>query len=225
MFRCLGRLIMLAVLVGIFLLLIRPGFIANAGNALLNSTDGSTTYGSVQVLPSVQGKGSELQVNLQGLFANLPYVVTLDEGACGGKALATVGGVSTDGSGGATSTFALKDVNTVAQQGLWVDVHQGKDPTGTTVACGRIEINSDAASQVANASASSSDTSSASFPTISSSDNGLNGVSNSSSSSTSNDTQASYTYQPGRGINALPQTGVAPANGNSYDNYKYPRKY
>lgn len=85
------RLILVAVVIIFLLFLFRPDFVSNAGSALLNSVGTAQAKGSAQFLPDLQGKGSNLQINLQGLGARLNYVVTLNEGSCSGKVLSTVG--------------------------------------------------------------------------------------------------------------------------------------
>ena len=189
--KTLGRLLVVVVLIIFLLFLFNPGFISNAGNAFINSVGGSAVQGSAQVIPHIQGTGSDLQVNLQGLGSRAQYVVTLDEGSCGGTSVATIGNVSSDSGGAITSTFSLDQLNTTAPKNLYVDVHQG-NASGPSVACGQVLINNTVASQ-----------------TNKTSDTGLQGV----------------LTNPSNNVGGFPQTGVAPAKKNSYDNYKYPRKY
>lgn len=191
--RTLGRLIVVVGLIIFLLFLFRPDFISNAGNALLKSVGGSAAYGSAQVIPNIQGTGSDLQVSLQGLGSHVQYVVTLDQGSCGGNSIITIGNVSSDPNGAITSTFSLDKLNAVTQKNLYLNVHEGS-ASGPSVACGQVEINSSVAAQ-----SQSNKTSDSGFQNILSApaDNG----------------------------GGFPQTGVAPAQKNSYDNYKYPRKY
>jgi hypothetical protein len=199
----------------IFLLwLFRPEFLSNAGNALLSSVGNSTAYGSAQVVPSLQGKGSNLQLNLQGLDSNAHYVITLQQGSCSGPVLLTIGGIAADNNGNVTSTFSLAALAALTQQGVWVNVHRGNDASGPSVACGEVQINSSAATQVQNVNSNSSTANNAT-------------VINSSSTNASNNYGlnpfASQSQASDGG--SFPQTGVAPAKSNSYDNYKFPRKY
>jgi len=196
----------LIAVVGFFLLVLyRPDFVANAGNALLNGNNGNVV-GSAQILPNTQGKGSSLQVSLQGLTSRLHYVVTLDQGSCGGKVLATMGSVTADGQGNALATIEKADLNAAVAQGVWVNVHQGS-ASGPSVACGRVQINSASTSQQ-----SGTGTATYNVP-VSTSASPVNNTTNTTVSSSTN------------GVGGFPQTGVAPAKDDSYNNYKFPRKY
>lgn len=189
--KTLGRLLVVACFIIFLLYLYNPDFVGNAGNAIIKSVGGSAAYGSALVVPHVQGTGSDLQVNLQGLSARVQYVVTLDEGSCGGTTVATIGNTSSDSSGSIASTFSLDKLNTTAPKSLYVDVHEGS-ASGPSVACGQVEINNTLASQMNKTAAS-----------------GLQDVLSS----------------PSNNVGGFPQTGVAPAKKDTYDNYKYPRKY
>jgi hypothetical protein len=203
--KLLLRLLMIGV-VGFFLLVLyRPDFVANAGNALLNGNNGNVV-GSAQILPDTQGKGSSLQVSLQGLTSRLHYVVTLDQGSCGGKVLATMGSVTADGQGNALATIEKANLNAAVAQGVWVDVHRDS-ASGPSVACGRVQINSATTSQQGGTS-----TATYTIPF---------GTSASPVNNTTNATQSPST----NGVGGFPQTGAAPAKDNSYDNYTFPRKY
>jgi len=189
--KTLGRLLVVAGFILVLLYFYNPDFISNAGNALIQSVGGSAAYGSALVIPHVQGTGSDLQVNLQGLSSRVQYVVTLDEGSCGGTTVTTIGNVSSDSSGTIASTFSLDKLDTTAPKSLYVDVHEGS-ASGPSVACGQVVINNTLASQLNKTS-----------------DSGLQ----------------SALSGPGNNVGGFPQTGVAPAKKNTYDNYKYPRKY
>lgn len=189
--KTLGRLLVVVCFIIFLLYLYNPDFVSNAGNALIKSVGGSAAYGSAQVIPHIQGTGSDLQVNLQGLSSRVQYVVTLDEGSCGGTTVATIGNASSDSGGAITSTFSLDKLNTTAPKSLYVNVHQGS-ASGPSVACGQVEVNNTLASQINKTSNS-----------------GLQGILSS----------------PSNNVGGFPQTGVAPAKKNTYDNYKYPRKY
>ncbi len=196
--KTLVRLLVVAALIIFLLFLFRPDFISNAGNALIKSVGGSAAYGSAQLVPKLQGTGSNLQVSLQGLSSRVHYVVTLEEGRCGGTVLTTIGNVSSDANGGVTSTFSLDSLKAVTQQNLYINVHEGNDASGPSVACGQVLTNNAVATQYTTTSSTSTTSTSGSQSIFS----GFNS-----------------------GVGGFPQTGVAPAKKNSYDNYKYPRKY
>ena len=113
-----GRLLWLLgllVVIGFFIFLFHPDFISNAGNAFLGSIGRSNAYGSAQLVPNVQGKGNNLQVNLQGLSSNQHYVVALEEGQCGGTVIKSFVG-NADSSGNSSILVSLSDLASVAQQ-------------------------------------------------------------------------------------------------------------
>ena len=199
----------LVVVVGIFLLMLyRPEFVANASNALLNNNNGNVV-GSAQFLPNLQGKGSDLQLSLQGLTSSLHYVVTLNQGSCTGKVLATIGSITADQQGNAVATIEKTDLNAALTQGVWVNVHQGS-ADGTSVACGRVQTNS----AVATAQGNTSVPVNASATTINNTTTGVTPLLPAASGQSSSNN-----------VNGFPQTGVAPAKENSYRNYTFPRKY
>jgi hypothetical protein len=197
--RTLSRVLLVGALVLFFLLLYRPEFVANAGNALLRSANNNAVVGSMQLLPKLQGQGSDLQLNLQGLRSSAKYVVTLDQGKCGGNVLMTLDEISADTQGNITATLSKADVNAMAlKQNVWVNVHQGS-ATGASVACGQVQINSAVAAEQ-------------------------------SSSGSNNNTTATKNTQnplsaPTTGVSGFPQTGAGPAGRDTYNNYKFPRKY
>lgn len=205
MIKLLLRLLLIGV-VGFFLLVLyRPDFVANAGNALLNGNNGNVV-GSAQLLPNTEGKGSSLQVSLQGLTSHVHYVVTLDQGSCGGKVLATPGSVTADGQGNALATIEQANLNAAVAQGVWVNVHQGS-ASGPSVACGRVQINSTTTVQQ-----NGTGTSTYIVP-ISTSASPVNNTTNATKSPSTS------------GVGGFPQTGVAPAKNDSYNNSTFPRKY
>jgi len=182
----------------IVIFLIRPNFAVNAGNALLNSVGSSKAKGSAQMLADQGSKVANFQVSLQGLTSHLRYTVTVDEGKCGGKVLATIKKeVTPDGNGNAQATVSYEDLSKIQQQGsVWLNVHQG-DAAGPTVACGEVRLNSGQP------------------PNTTNNNTAVPG------------TGGTQTVVPGNAPNTvtnLPETGVAPANSDSYDNYKYPRR-
>jgi hypothetical protein len=199
MLRLILRLLVLGVLVVVVLLLFLPDFLARTGNSLLNGVNSSNATGAAQLVPNAQGNGGDLVIDLQGLASQIPYVITLDEGQCGGKVLKTFSAHSANSSGSLSGDFTLSDFQAAVQQSIWVDVHQGNSASGPTVACGQVDINSLLA-QV---------TPTATVPPV---------VVPTSAPASPKNQQISNNGNIG-----FPQTGVAP-NG-SYDNYKYPRKY
>jgi hypothetical protein len=204
--KLLLRLLIIGI-VGFFLLVLyRPDFVAKAGNALLNGNNGNVV-GSAQLLPDTQGKGSSLQVSLQGLTSRSHYVVTLDQGSCGGKVLATMGSVTADGQGNALATIDKSNLDATVAQGVWVDVHQNS-ASGPSVACGRVQINSATTTQ-------QSGTGTATYTVP------IGGTAATPVHNTTNTTQSPSTSSVG----GFPQTGAAPDKDNSYDNYTFPRKY
>ncbi len=78
MIRFIFRLLGLVIVVVFFILLFRPSFITQAGNGLLNGASNTNANGSAQIVPQTQGSGGYLLVDLQGLAAKVPYVITLD---------------------------------------------------------------------------------------------------------------------------------------------------
>jgi len=211
------RLIGLLVVIGFFIYLFHPDVISNAGNAILGSIGSSNAYGSAQLIPDTQGKGDNLQVNLQRLGSNLHYVVTLEEGGCGGTIIKSFGG-NADTNGNASSLISLSDL-AAAQQGLWVNVHRDAI-SGPSVACGQVQINKQLVSQVVSTAPTSTPAPVATT------------VPSTTSTSTSTSAAGGFVNDPntarrrlGRENTGFPQTGVAPAKGGSYDNYTYPRKY
>jgi len=207
--KLLLRLVALAAVSIFLLMLYRPELVANASNALLNNN--GKVVGSAQILSNLQGKGSDFQLNLQGLTASLHYVVTLNQGSCTGKVLATLGSITADQQGNAVATLEKAGLNAALTQGVWVNVHQGS-VNGTSVACGRVQTNNAAATAQSNT--------------------GVPTSSNSSSTSVNNTTTGVTPLLPlnsnqssSNGVNGFPQTGVAPAKEDSYRNYTFPRKY
>lgn len=199
-----GRLLRLILLVGLIvclLLLFRPQLVAR-GSALLTSPSSTSSIGSVLVQDNGKS-GSDMHLNLQALKANLHYTITLDEGSCGGNVLKVINNVSTNQNGTINQDISLADVNAAVTHGVWVDVHQG-DQHGATIACGQINLDNGPASQATSViptPIATSNSNNIQIPTPVATTNSLNTVNN------------------------FPNTGVAPAQDNSYDNYKYPRKY
>ena len=210
------RLVGVLVVVSVFIYLFRTNVISNAGNTILGSIDRSHTYGSAQLIPDAQGNGGNLQVNLQGLSSNLHFVVALAEGGCGGTVLKSVGG-NADTNGNSSSLVSLSNLASVKQRGLWINVHQDTI-SGPSVACGQVQINKQLVSQAVSTAPTRTPVPVATpIPTTPpSTTSTAKGVTNDPVTA-----RGSVSHEN----TGLPQTGVAPAQGGSYDNYTYPRKY
>ncbi len=96
------------------------------------------------------------------------------------------------------------------QKGVWVDIHEGSSATGPTVACGQVNIN-----QVVAQNTPTPTPTVVAFPTTTAITISNTPATNTSTTTTNNS----------NGLSGFPQTGVAPASNNQYDNYQFPRKY
>lgn len=208
MIRFIFRLLGLIILVVFFILLFRPNFITQAGNGLLNGTSNANATGSAQIVPQTQGSGAYLLVNLQGLAAKVPYVITLDAGQCGGPVLKTFNSMTANNSGTISGDLSFSNLALAIQKGVWVDVHEGNSATGQTVACGKVDINQTLAQNTPTSTFAPIPTTTA-IP-----------ISNTPATNTS-----TTTTNNSNGLSGFPQTGVAPASNKQYDNYQFPRKY
>lgn len=221
MIRRFFRLLLMIIAVVVLLILFAPTLIRGAGNALINSINNTSAQGIAQVIPHTQDNGADMQIKLDGLHANTNYYVSLDAGRCGGAVLFNVGKISTDSNGSATSMLslnnigaALNNLRNALQQGIWIDVHQGGDATGQSVACGQVISSGNFLVQSNNSST----------PTVAPT-TVPSGVTNTSTTPTSSNAHNSGSQSQGtHSSNGFPNTGVAP-DSNSYDNYAYPRKY
>ncbi|HVB21908.1 MAG TPA: hypothetical protein VNG51_08190 [Ktedonobacteraceae bacterium] len=214
---CLKRLFQLVffgIITVVLVVMFAPSLIKGAGNALLSSVNNSTAQGFSSLVPNAQGKSLALQINVSGLTPNTNYFVTLDRDECGGQVLANVGKITTDASGATTASLSVGDLAGLIQNTLYLDIHQGADVNGQSVACGQVQINGAVASitgsatPTANTTTSTTTTSSATI----------------SSSSTDNAPASAFLLHHSP-FGGFPNTGVAPARGNSYDNNSFPRKY
>lgn len=204
--RRLIRLVILAAIVVVLLVLLLPHFLAQAGNTLLNTANGSANplTGLAQFVPaSFLDKNNQLQISLNGLNANSTYAVTLDPGACNNAGYVNVGLVTSDSSGNVTNTFKLSSLNTNSG-GWFVDVHSGPSASDPAMACSQLNTND--ASVAADATRSVIQ---------------LSPVANDQTSDPVTTGTTTTTSVP----KGFPQTGVAPGGSNSYDNNVYPRKY
>ena len=193
------RLLVILAVVFVLLLLFRPDALVKAGN-VLTAVGSSNASGTAHMLFDQGSKAANLQLNLQGLALHLEYTITINEGKCDGKVLATINKVTPDTQGHVQTTFSYKDLNAIQQQGgVWVNVHKG-DASGPSVACGLVGLeNTTTDGQQTNTTSNNT-----SLP-----GNGRN--------------QTLPGYAPNTVTN-LPNTGVAPATSDSYDNYKYPHR-
>lgn len=232
MIRRFFRLLLMIIVVVVLLILFAPTLIRGAGNALINSINNTSAQGIAQVIPHTQDNGADMQIKLDGLHANTNYYVSLDAGRCGGTILFNVGKIFTDSNGSATSMFslnnigdALNNLRNAFQQGVWIDVHQGSDVTGQSVACGQVISNGNFLVRSNNSSTPTVATSSNSSIFVGTPTTVPSGVTNTSTTPTSSNAHNNGSQPQGNhSSNGFPNTGVAP-NSNSYDNYTYPRKY
>lgn len=219
--RTLGRVVLIVAVLVFVLFLWRPAFVVNAGNALIHAAGNSTAYGSAMVVPNLKNNSGDIQVSLQGLTSNLHYVITLNQGSCNGKVLKTFTTVTSDNSGNAANSFSLSDIKLTAQPNLWINVHEGSS-SGTTVACGQVQINNNLLTQAQTSGSSTSDSTKTGNTTT---------VAATPAPSTGGFTNGD-TFGDGNAANRrhftdpeFPYTGVAPDDGNSYNDYKGPHKY
>ncbi|HVB74193.1 MAG TPA: hypothetical protein VNE38_11620 [Ktedonobacteraceae bacterium] len=205
---CIKRLIqllVLAVVVIVALALFLPQFLAQAGNSLISNVNSKipSISGLVQYIPSnFTGKSNALQITLSGLFASTKYYVTLDPNTCGSPGYQDVGPITADSNGNISATLNLNALDT--SQNWYVDIHDGSDASGPTVACSQLNINNTSVTIEA------TNTTIQLSPTASTSNN-VQGLPNTGVTPTT--------------PHGFPNTGVAPGSNNSYDNNVYPRKY
>lgn len=203
------KLVFFGIIAIVLVVMFAPSFINGAGNALLSSVNNSAAQGFSSLIPAAQGKGLSLQINVSGLNPSSDYFVTLDRNGCGGQVLAKVGKITTDASGATTATLSVADLTSLVQNTVYLDVHQGTDANGQSVACGQVQLNGVVASL-------------AGSPTT------VNSTSSTSNTIASNNTASTLggafllNHNP---LSGFPNTGVAPARGNGYDNNTFPRKY
>jgi hypothetical protein len=212
-FQRLFRLLLTLVIVVALIWFLAPRIFDGAANSLINSP-GSQAQGLAQFVPAGvnsqnNGKG-DLQINLTGLTPNTAYQLTLDQVQCGGNST-DLGQVQSDGNGNFYTEIPLKSLDT--KQTWYVDVQQ----QGQSVACGLLQTNQDAGTQVIDAAQSGPDvfgpqpTQDPQNPTATPAPGEtplVNSVNNSQTS-----------------LPNMPVTGVNSGNGQQYDNNQYPRKY
>jgi len=204
MSRCLTRSILLVAVVIIAIFFFAASYIGQAGKSLLNAFNNSAASGYAEYIPpNSSNQTNYLQVSASNLDNNGTYHITLNENGCGRAPLIDVGDAVADSSGNINQTFPVQKFDT--SQIWFIDIHQGVDSAGPTVACGQLIINSN-----------TSDLESTPFISLSPASNGQ----------VSAPTNPGVTPAPGATPEmGFPNTGVRPGDKNQYDNYVYPRKY
>jgi len=212
----------------ILIILFAPSLLRGAGNSVVTSLNNTAAQGIAQIIPHAQGSGADLQVKLDGLTANTNYYVSLDQGQCGGTALFNVGKITSDANGSTTATLSLNDIRNALQQGLYLDVHQGTDTTGQSIACGQV-LSTDSIISQFGGSTNNGTTPTATTVAVTANATAtptsppITIPTSNTSSVDSSGRDSSFLH--GHMFGGFPNTGVAPANNSSYDNYTYPRKY
>ena len=226
--RTLGGIVVMVAVILFVLFLWRPAFVVNAGNAFIKAAGNSTAYGSAMVVPSLKGQSGDIQVSLQGLTSNLHYVITLNQGGCDGSVLKTFTTVTSDTSGNVSNSFSLADLKLTTQPNLWLNVHEGSS-SGTTVACGQVQINNNLLTQSQTSKTSSADSAHKGNTTVaaptsipqSTASTTTSGFTNSASASSDDGNLSRRTWNNPN----LPHTGVSPGDDNTYNDYEGPHKY
>jgi len=204
------KLVFFGIIAIVLVVMFAPSFIKGASSALLSSANNSAAQGFSSLVPDAQGKGLSLQINVSGLNPSSDYFVTLDRDVCGGQVLAKVGKITTDASGATTATLSVADLTSFVQNTVYLDVHQGTDANGQSVACGQVQLN-DAVASLAGSPTTVTNTSSSANTIITSGNTG--------------GTLGEGFLLNHNPLSGFPNTGVAPARGNGYDNNTFPRKY
>lgn len=150
MLRFLTRLVIILVIIGAIIWFFAPSIINGAANSVIGSGN-SAVKGLAQFVPTTTTvknnatvSNGELQVKVDNLLSTTPYEVTLDTGQCGTIAK-DLGKVVTDRGGSFYIEFPLSKLNTNST--WYVDVHK-QGVNGVSVACGLLENNQTASSQV-----------------------------------------------------------------------------
>ncbi len=228
-FGCLLRLLVLAIAAAVFLLLLAPSLLRGAGDTVISALNNSSVQGVAQLIPGLQGKTDALQLQLSGLLPSTAYYVTLDQGQCPGTPLLNIGKVSTDTGGGVTSLITLSQLQSALQselqgavqgdlqQGLYVDVHSGNS-SGQSVACGKVLSQ---LSLLVTPTPTPTTSAVTVTPTEGATPTATTGVPTPAPTPAASNTGPSSQH----GYSDFPDTGVAPGENNTYDNYTYPRKY
>jgi hypothetical protein len=209
--KLLRNLLFTGIILAGLLYFFSPRLFAQAGNSAINAINDSAASGLAQYLPTgIDGTMNDLQLKMSGLTSKFTYFVTLDTGSCGGSPMTDLGKFSSDSSGNLDANVSPGNLNT--GQALYIDVHQGDTNTGQSVACGQLQIN--------NHTLSGLDLSG----TTASSNSQLN-VNLGPSTSQGTGQSSGVSAPQSRPQAGFPNTGVAPAGSDSYDNYTFPRKY
>ncbi len=213
------KLVFFGIVAVVLVIMFAPSLIRGAGNALLSSANSSAAQGFSSLVPDTQDKSLTLQINVSGLNPNSDYFVTLDRDECGGQVLANVGKITTDGSGATTANLSVGDLTDLLQHTLYLDVHQGADANGESMACGQVQINGAVTSLLGTPSTISGTTSGGSTTSSTTTSNAT------ISSSSAGDTSGNGFLLHHSPFGDFPDTGVAPTGGNNYHNPSFPRKY
>ena len=214
MFKKLFRLLMTLLILGVLVWFLAPRVFDGAANSLINSTV-SQAQGLAQFIPAgvntLSNAKGELQINLTGLTPDTAYQITLDQAQCGGNST-DLGQAMSDGSGNLYEEIPVNSLNT--GQTWYVDVLQ----SGLSVACGLLQTDQNAGTQVISAAQSGPDV----FGPQSTQD-----AQDQASTPTPATTPAANSNANNKPTHlpSLPNTGVGSGNSQQYDNNQYPRKY
>lgn len=227
---CLKRifqLVFFGVAAVVLVIVFAPSLISGAGNALLSAANNSAAQGFSSLVPAAQGKGANLQVNVSGLSPSTSYYVTLDRDECGGQVLASLGTITTDGSGATTASLPITDLGSILHYNLYLDVHQGNNAGGQSVACGQVQVNNALAYLVgtpATVKGTPSHATPVPAPTTATTTTTTTTTTGSTGDSPSDGFLPIMHHNP---FGGFPNTGVAPAQSGAggYDNNTFPRKY
>ncbi len=207
MLKLIRNLLFTVIIIGGMLYFFAPRLFAQVGSSALNAINDSAAVGLAQYLPKdVNGSTNALQLNLSGLTSRFSYFVTLDTGKCGGTPRIDLGKYISDSTGNLDALLTPGNLDT--SHALYIDIHQGNSDTGTSIACGQLQINNHTVTGL-DLSGSSSQ-----------SDSNLSPSTKQNTGQKSNGSAPQSRPQAG-----FPNTGVAPAGSDSYDNYSFPRKY
>ena len=216
-FKRLFRLLLTLVVVVVLIVFLAPRIFNGAANSLISSMNSSVAQaqGLAQFVPanvtsSNNAKG-DLQVNLTGLTPSTTYQLTLDQGLCGGTST-SLGSATSDANGNFYIEIPMTSLD--IKQTWYVDVLQ----QGQSVACGPLQTNQDASTQVVNASQAGPNVFGPQDTSPAQDTQNQNSAASSSPVTNSNVTNVSTST-------GLPNTGVNPGNSQQYDNNQFPRKY
>lgn len=219
MFKRFFRTLLTLVFVGALIWIFAPRIFDSAANSLISSVN-SQVQGMAQFVPagadSPNDKKGDLQVNLTGLTPDTTYQLTLDQVQCGGNST-QLSSPTTDANG---NLYAEIPVTSIDVQKVWyLNVLQ----QGQSVACGLLQTNKDAGTQVISASLNGPDV----FGTQ---DTPVVQPTQDAQGQTITPVVGATPTEDGNTNNkpiltGLPNTGTAPGDNQQYDNNQFPRKY